>query len=371
VPKVTVLMPVYNGELFLREAIESILNQTFHDFEFLIIDDGSIDQSTAIIASYSDTRIRFFSNGLNHGLIFTLNKGLDLAQGEYIARMDCDDFAFPDRLARQVEFMNQYPDIGLCGTAMKYMNNDIWVKHPTDHEDIKAGLLFYCTLNHPTVMLRSSVVKSYSLYYDIDCPHTEDYELWTRMAQLTRITNIPDVLLNYRIHGEQIGAKHNAEQQVMGRKIVFNQLIGMGLLPTEDELNLHMDVCARRTQATEGFVQSVIVWFDKLRARNMETNHFSQQSLENVLASYFAEVSSFYHANQLIVKSVVKSRKVKSTRSKSRRRLGSKLSNKRGKKAIRSVSKKKIVKRQIAKGRSQLRNPRKKGILLKSKKHAG
>jgi len=367
VPKVTVLMPVYNGELFLREAIESILNQTFQDFEFLIIDDGSKDQSAAIIASYSDTRIRFFSNGSNYGLIFTLNKGLVLAQGEYIARMDCDDFAFPDRLARQVELMNQYPDIGLCGTAMKYMHTDIWVKHPTDHEDIKAGLLFFCSLNHPTVMMRSSVVKSYSLYYDYQSPHTEDYELWTRMAQLTRITNIPDVLLHYRIHSEQIGAKHNAEQQVIGKKIVFNQLIQMGLLPTEDELNLHMDVCERRLQATDGFVQGVTSWFDKLRAKNIETNHYSQQSLENVLNAYFAEVSSYYYANLPVAKPASSIRKTKPLRRNGRKRLGKKTTGIRRKKSSKGASSRRAVSRSKRKGSVQ---PRKKRSTIKGKKRA-
>ncbi|WP_141500338.1 glycosyltransferase family 2 protein [Paenibacillus luteus] len=344
-PKVTVLMPVYNGELFLREAIESILNQNFNDFELVLIDDGSIDQSAAIISSYADPRIRFYSNGSNRGLIFTLNKGLDLAEGEYIARMDCDDFAFPDRLGRQVEFMNQYPEIGLCGTAMKYMHQDVWVKHPTDHDDIKAGLLFYCALNHPTVMMRKSVVKSYALYYDYNSPHTEDYELWSRMAHLTRVTNLPDVLLHYRIHGEQVGAKHGEEQRLVGRKIVYNQLIRMGLLPSDEELNLHMDVCNRRLRATDEFIQSVRGWFDKLRTKNNESKLFTPQGLENVLNAYFAEVSNFYFANRgaihrTVAPAVVRPRRAKSVRGKSRssRKSGVNWITKRGRKTAKPLA---------------------------------
>lgn len=345
VPKVTVLMPVYNGELFLREAIESILNQNFNDFELLLIDDGSIDQSAAIISSYADPRIRFYSNGSNQGLIFTLNKGLDLAEGEYIARMDCDDFAFPDRLGRQVEFMNQYPEIGLCGTAMKYMHQEVWVKHPTDHDDIKAGLLFYCALNHPTVMMRKSVVKSYALYYDYNSPHTEDYELWSRMAHLTRVTNLPDVLLHYRIHGEQVGAKHGEEQRLVGRKIVHSQLIRMGLLPTDEELNLHMDVCNRRLRATDEFIQSVRGWFDKLRAKNNESKLFTPQGLENVLNAYFAEVSNFYFAHRGAVQrtsapAAVRPRRTRSVLGKSRssRKSGVKWITKRGRKKVKPLA---------------------------------
>jgi len=115
-PQLTVLMPVYNGGPFLRSAIESILNQDFSDFDFLIIDDGSTDGSHEIAASYADPRIRLESNGRNLGLIATLNRGLDLARGTYVARMDADDIAFPDRLSKQLTFMEAHPEIGLCGT---------------------------------------------------------------------------------------------------------------------------------------------------------------------------------------------------------------------------------------------------------------
>jgi glycosyltransferase involved in cell wall biosynthesis len=373
VPKVTVLMPVYNGELFLREAIESILNQNFNDFELLLIDDGSMDQSAAIISSYADPRIRFYSNGSNRGLIFTLNKGLDLAEGEYIARMDCDDFAFPDRLGRQVEFMNQYPEIGLCGTAMKYMHQDVWVKHPTDHDDIKAGLLFYCALNHPTVMMRKSVVKSYALYYDYNSPHTEDYELWSRMAHLTRVTNLPDVLLHYRIHGEQVGAKHGEEQRLVGRKIVHSQIIRMGLLPTDEELNLHMDVCNRRLRATDEFIQSVRGWFDKLRAKNNESKLFTPQGLENVLNAYFAEVSNFYFTHcgsvqRTAAPAAVRPRRTRSVLGKSRsgRKSGVKWITKRGRKTAKPLAARKPRKGLARKPlmRAGLRKP----TVLKKKK---
>ena len=118
-PKITVLMPVYNGEKYLRESVDSILNQTFTDFELLIINDGSTDSSMEILNSYSDSRIRIVTNEVNLRLIKTLNKGIDLATGEYIARMDCDDIADPKRLEIQLQYMEKHPDVAVCGTGVK------------------------------------------------------------------------------------------------------------------------------------------------------------------------------------------------------------------------------------------------------------
>ena len=117
-------MPVYNGERYLREAIDSILNQTFKDFEFLIINDGSTDLSVEIIESYADKRISLAHNGQNLGLITTLNRGFDLACGEYIARMDCDDISLPDRLEKQVVFMDNHPEIGICGSWVSAISDE-------------------------------------------------------------------------------------------------------------------------------------------------------------------------------------------------------------------------------------------------------
>ena len=113
---VTVLMPVYNGEMYLREAIDSILHQTFTDFEFLIINDGSTDNSETIILSYDDSRIRYEKNDSNLKLIATLNKGIELAKGKYIVRMDADDISIPDRIEKQVAFLEKNPDVGICGS---------------------------------------------------------------------------------------------------------------------------------------------------------------------------------------------------------------------------------------------------------------
>lgn len=203
-PKVTVLMPVYNGEKYLRGAIDSILDQTYSNFKFLIIDDGSIDNSKNIIKSYNDSRINLYINEKNLGLAKTLNKGIDLVDTEYIARMDCDDISLPTRLQKQVKFMDSHPKVGICGTWAKMITGDKEkiIKPPTSYEDIKAFLLFGCIMVHVSVMMRVSMLKDYNLYYNTNSNFAtvEDYELWQRCSMYFPIRNIPKVLLIFRIH---------------------------------------------------------------------------------------------------------------------------------------------------------------------------
>jgi len=218
--RVTVLMPVYNGEKYLREAMESILNQTFRDFEFLIMNDGSQDQSVNIINSYNDPRIRLIHNERNLGLIHTLNRGIEQAGGEYIARMDSDDISLPHRLSKQVDFMDRRPEIGICGAWIEYfMGLGDVIRLPITDGEIKASLPVMCPLAHPTVMFRAAVVRRHGLWYSHDFPHAEDYELWRRAAGVTCFANIPEVLLKYRIHPGQICQTRIAEQQATINRI--------------------------------------------------------------------------------------------------------------------------------------------------------
>jgi len=203
-PKVTVLMPVYNGEKYLRDAVESILNQTFTDFEFLIINDGSTDGSAGIINSYCDPRICLVNNETNLKLVASLNKGLGLARGEYIARMDCDDISLPDRLAKQVAFMDAFPEYGLCGTNMmitdmggNLISSQCWPETPVP---LEWTLLWENPVAHPTVMLRTRTLQEFNLNYR-DVP-SEDLDLWCRLVLRAKIARLPEVLLHYRFHSD-------------------------------------------------------------------------------------------------------------------------------------------------------------------------
>jgi glycosyltransferase involved in cell wall biosynthesis len=202
-PKVTVLMAVYNGERFLREAIESILGQTFQDFEFLIINDGSTDDTREIVLSYDDKRIRLVDNEHNLGLPRSLNKGLKIAEGKFIARQDADDISEPKRLSRQVAFLEAHPEVALLGTWYKEIDaqGDIIGSRelPCNYTEIRWSLLFFCPFVHSSVMLRRSVVLGQIGIYN-ESSDAEDYELWSRIARCFPVANLGEYLVRFRIN---------------------------------------------------------------------------------------------------------------------------------------------------------------------------
>ncbi len=202
-PLLSVLMPVYNTpEEFLRQAIESILNQTFHDFIFVIIDDGSATNVAQVIQSYHDPRIQYIKNEKNLGLIKTLNRGLDLVHSKYVARMDSDDIAYPERLQKQVDYLEKNPDISILGTGVEFFPEyKIWQPVPfPKYSDYLQG----CPVAHPTVMLRLEDLKKYNLKYDENYPHAEDYALWVKAHALLKIENLQGIYLKYRWHEKNV-----------------------------------------------------------------------------------------------------------------------------------------------------------------------
>lgn len=192
-------MPVFNGEKFLRESISSILYQTFENFEFIIINDGSTDNSEAIIFSYNDYRIKYVKNEENLKLVRTLNRGLELAKGQYIARMDADDISMPDRFQKQIKFLEENTDIGLCGTWYENFG-DITGKAnlQTQHDEIVFRLLTHFEFLHPSWMMRNSIIKLNNLRYNTNCLHGEDYDFVVSILKYTKVANIPEYLVKYR-----------------------------------------------------------------------------------------------------------------------------------------------------------------------------
>ena len=209
-PLISVLMPMYNASAYLRESLESVLNQTFTMFELLVIDDGSTDDSAAIVRSYLDERIRLISN--MHDFISSLNKGIDASIGKYIARMDADDVMLPHRLETQFNFMESNSDVDICGSwAACFGESQMILKYDTEHIKIITNMLFANPLAHPTVMMRRSIFeKNAELRYSVDYPYAEDYKLWTELAgKGFRFSNIPNVLLRYRRSNAQVTEQHS------------------------------------------------------------------------------------------------------------------------------------------------------------------
>ena len=216
-PKVTVLMSVYNGERYLREAIDSIWNQTFTDFEFLIVNDGSTDRTAAILRSYDDSRIKIINNENNIGLTKSLNKGLGMARGVYIARMDADDVSMPERLEREVDFLETHHDYAVVGTFVKVLNKNSDVIHIGDKliEDAKIQefLKRDNCITHGSAMIRKKCLIDVG-HYDESMARSQDYDLWLRLSEKYRLANIPEYLYMWRKHNENIEAKYMAEQKI-------------------------------------------------------------------------------------------------------------------------------------------------------------
>ena len=212
-------MPVYNGEKYLAEAIQSILDQSFTDFELIIINDGSTDNTEKIINSFKDQRIVYIDNGKNLGLAPSFNKGIDAAQGTFIARMDADDISLPDRFAKQVSFLEGKAHIGIVGSSIiiinEYGREIMRYIRPTSHVEIKYGSLFSTPIYHPTTMGRAEIFKSH--HYNETFSNSEDYELWSRLLFTTSITfaNIAEPLIKYRVFPQSFTQTLNLDRRAL------------------------------------------------------------------------------------------------------------------------------------------------------------
>lgn len=234
--KVTILLPAYNAALYLRDSLDSIMRQAFKDFDVLLIGDGSMDDTSKIAIEYSniDRRIKYYKNEKNIGLIKTLNKGLSLAKGEYIVRMDADDIMFDDRLYKQVKYMDSNPECFVCGGQMEYIGGLTGMAPilPQKYEDLLYLSLINCPLYHPTTIIRNSVIKQFGLKYNDSYKHAEDYKFWSDIifSHPNSIANIKDVVLFYRISNNQITAKYSDEQDLIS-KIVRRENVQHVLVP--------------------------------------------------------------------------------------------------------------------------------------------
>ena len=200
-PRVSVLMPVYNTRPeFLREAMDSILSQSFRDFEFLILNDGSTDgRVEEVVGAYGDSRIRYVGSERNFGISGARNRLLDMAQGEYLAVMDHDDVSLPERLEKEVAFLDSHPDVGLVGCQTTGVNGRGVSRFPLDDLALRKSLMFHCgDICHPSCMMRRSVLEEHRLRYEAAFSPAEDHALFCRMLPYTRFANLPDVLFCYR-----------------------------------------------------------------------------------------------------------------------------------------------------------------------------
>lgn len=277
------MMPVFNGETYLAPAVESILGQTFSDFELLVLNDGSFDRSLEIVASYHDPRIRLMDPGRHLGLSGIRNLGLDLARGTYLAFLDCDDVSLPQRLERQVAFLDAHPEIGACGAWVRNFGVGVEERtsqYPTAPDDLKCLLIFdmYHCFTNPAMMLRMGLVKRYGLRYDpvFGQYGAEDYDFWTRAVRHFPISNLPEVLLQKRLHPAQMTAAYHLELERMADRVRKSYLRNLGIEADDRDLDLHFRLLTLPPGSTVEFLWRARDWLTRLREANARIGFFPE-----------------------------------------------------------------------------------------------
>jgi len=276
-PKVSVIMPAYNAEKYIAEAIDSILGQTFGDFEFIILNDCSADRTEEIILSYDDPRIVYLQNEGNLGVAATLNKGLAAVKGEYIARMDADDISLPERFAKQVKYLDEHNDVAVLGCSIERFSSDRSLdirSFSADVDSMMVDMLFACGVAHPSVMMRTEVIRSLG-GYDEEFNGLEDYELWCRVLEKHKITTLPDVLLRYRIHGSQVTQNPSARYLELLRALKTRQLRQLGLEPAETFLHY----CEGKRPDTPKEIKELDKFFALIDSANGEKHIYDSEKL--------------------------------------------------------------------------------------------
>jgi glycosyltransferase involved in cell wall biosynthesis len=272
-PKVSVLMPVYNGAKYIAEAIDSIIAQTFSDWELIVYDDGSTDNTEEIVRTYSDGRIKCFKNAENKGITPTRILLIDKAESEYISFLDCDDVATPCKLQKQIDFLEENDNYAVCGSwgimidetgrTLKKINL------ATDNEALRCNLLFSSQFIQSSVVIRKSVLKDE--IYNTDFPVAEDYDLWCRLSGIGyKLHNIPQYLVKYRWHGSNISETRQESIHVCTKAIFRRELIKLAIYADDDELNIHLALRDKSVQDTSNkdFLDEAWDWLEKLGGAN-------------------------------------------------------------------------------------------------------
>lgn len=268
-PKISVIMPAYNAERYIREAIDSILCQSFRDFELIVLNDCSRDGTEGILLSYDDPRLVYVKNEENLGVARTLNKGLALAKGQYIARMDADDISLPERFRLQAAYLDEHPAVAVVGADVETFDGQgstqVLRYHP-DSRQMKIDLLFASPLVHPSVMMRRTAITQVG-GYDGEFEGLEDYELWCRVADRFELAILPQVLLRYRVHPGQVTQQPSPKKRAIARRIKARRLERLGL-PAEGPAAEGYYGFRGRTQKTYEQVLAECRFFEAALAAN-------------------------------------------------------------------------------------------------------
>ena len=276
-------MSAYNDQKYIKEAIDSILNQSFSDFEFIIIDDASSDDTLAEINSYNDNRIKLIKNKENKGLTANLNNALKIAKGEYIARMDGDDISYPERLRKQVEYLDNNREVYLIGTSVQsFGETELFWTLPDDSEELRIRMLLRPVFAHPSFMFRRELLEE-GFFYDEAYRTAQDYDFAARVSREHKIGRVKDVLLKYRIHSKQVSNSLGSNQRNNADIIRHRLLSELGVELTAGEENIYNDWVSERKKDTVQEYRAAYSIIDKCCNHNRDKNLYDGKKLEVVL----------------------------------------------------------------------------------------
>lgn len=296
-PKITVFMAAYNAAPFIAESISSILNQTFNDFELLIVNDGSTDDTSSIVEKFNDNRIRLIHNDGNKGLPITRNRLLVLARGEYIAILDSDDIAYPDRLQTQLEFLDEHSEIALCGGHANIIDENGIVQNrklivPTG-ESVNMALLFHNPFVNSSTMFKANIFRELNGYKDFAL--SEDFDLFVRISEKYPVTNLDKFLVKYRIHGKNITLKRSDEQLKSERKIIKNMQTTMGMPSNSALIDLHMELFTANIYV--GNYAKYYTLFKAMKIANQQSKRYNIDQFDSFLFNKWHEIIKLKKAN--------------------------------------------------------------------------
>ena len=294
IPRVSVFIPVYNREHYIPVAVNSMLAQSFTDFELIVVDDGSTDRTLEVLSRYSDPRLRIARNPSNLGIPATRNHGLELARGEFIALLDSDDHSYPERLARQVAWLDAHPDIVQIGSWCSFMDADGRMldkvrRQPLDPDEIRAHLLFHCPIINRTVMARTAALKA--IGYDTAFPRCQDYEMHCRLIEAgQRLANLPELLVCGREHPGRITGQ--TADLGRDRKLAIQQrMLGhLGIQASPEELSRHYALSrpSEREDDPETYLDWAESWLWRIKQANRAADFFAEPALSRILGAIWA-----------------------------------------------------------------------------------
>ena len=305
-------MPVFNGEKFLKAAIDSILNQTFSDFDFIILNDNSTDTTEAIIlaAQKEDSRIILIDKKENIGPAYLRNEGINLANTLYVALMDADDISLPTRFEKQIKVLDENPDIGLCATWFTFLGGkkNKTIKHNVNHDELKVTLLDRCCIGNPTVMFKKNIFGEF--HFDNQYVPAEDYDLWSRFISKTNFYTIPESLLLYRWHSSNISKTKIVNLKKSDRAIKINQLSNLGIPADDENIKYYLSAVTFQRGLSSDEIIKTIYFSSELLYKNKQYAYYNQQLFEKHITNILVRTARNASDYNLDYLSVLKSKKI-------------------------------------------------------------